>query len=155
MRGTGETIVEYAEFVDHLMLALPYWHYKLDRPFKQAQKENQAPMSLETFYCLQMLRAEGAMTMGRLAQRLHLTKQQATRTIDHLYLHGLVQRTQGDEDRRVVRIEITGRAREYLADHLRQNTTFLKEARGRLTEEELEAFGGAVDTLLRILPLLD
>lgn len=155
MRGRGELFVEFAEFVDHLMLALPYWHYKLDRPFKQAQKENQAAMTLETFYCLQMLRAEGPVTMGELAQRLRLTKQQATRTIDHLYAHGLVRRFQEDGDRRVIRIEITEQAREYLAGHLRQNTLFLKQARRRLTDEELQAFGEAVDTLLHVLPKLD
>lgn len=146
--------MDLAHFTEKLMAVLPYWHYKLDRPFKQAQKENQAPMSPETYYCLQMLRCDGPMTMTEMAHRLLLTKQQATRTIDHLYSHGLVVRLPDRDDRRVVRIEVTAQAVEYLRQHIRQNAGFLHLLPERLDAEELDELDRAVGTLLRLLPRL-
>lgn len=147
--------MEFGHFVDQLMMVLPFWHYKIDRPFKQTQKENHAAMTLETYYCLQMLRWCGPMTMSELALRLRLTKQQATRTIDRLYQHGLIRRLLEEEDRRVVRIEITEQALKYLGDHVRQNMAFLNGMEQKLGAQEFEEFGKAVETLLRVLPKLD
>lgn len=146
--------MDLSHFTEKLMALLPYWHYKIDRPFKQTQKENHAAMSLETYYCLQMLRCDGPMTMTELAHRLLLTKQQATRTIDHLYRHGLVIRLPDPEDRRLVRIEITPQAVEYLHHHIRQNAIFLNSLPDQLSADELAEFDGAVSTLLRLLPKL-
>lgn len=146
--------MDLAHFAEKLMAVLPYWHYKLDRPFKQAQKENQAPMSPETYYCLQMLRCDGPMTMTEMAHRLLLTKQQATRTIDHLHRHGLVVRLPDRDDRRVVRIEVAAQAVEYLHQHIRQNAGFLQTLPERLDPDELDELDRAVGTLLRLLPRL-
>lgn len=146
--------MDLSHFTEKLMAVLPYWHYKIDRPFKQTQKENHAAMSLETYYCLQMLRCDGPMTMTELARRLRLTKQQATRTIDYLYQYGLVIRLPDPEDRRLVRIEITPQAVEYLHRHIQQNAVFLETLPDQLSPDELAEFDGAVSTLLRLLPKL-
>ena len=36
------------QLIETLLAVLPYWHYKIDRPFKQRHKN---AMSLETYYC--------------------------------------------------------------------------------------------------------
>lgn len=147
--------MNFEQFAEGLMMALPYWHYKIDRPFKVSHKENGDSMSLETYYCLQMLRWDGAMTMSELAERLRITKQQATQMIDRLYQYDFVRRMYDREDRRVIRIEITERAVEYIKNNAAKHTDFLDGLEKKLTPEELDSLGGAIETLLRLLPKLD
>lgn len=147
--------MDFQQFAEELMMVLPYWHYKIDRPFKMSHKENGDPMSLETYYCLQMLRWDGAMTMSELAERLRITKQQATQMIDRLYRYDFVRRMYDQEDRRVIRIEITQRAVEYVKNNVAKHTRFLDGLEKKLTPEELDSLSGAMGTLLHLLPKLD
>lgn len=143
--------METGKFVENLLTVLPYWHYKIDRPFKQSLDGG---MSLETYYCLQMLRWDGPMTMSELAGRLKITKQQATRTIDRLYACDFVKRLFDENDRRFIKIEITQKALDYIEQNIYQDTEFLKTLESRIGGAEIEELGGAIETLLRILPKL-
>lgn len=147
--------MDLEQLAEELMMVLPYWHYKIDRPFNTSHKENGDQMSLETYYCLQMLRWDGAMTMSELAERLRITKQQATQMIDRLYKHDFVRRLYDQEDRRVIRIEITQRAVEYIKSNVTKHTQFLGGLEQKLTREELDSLSGAMETLLYLLPKLD
>lgn len=147
--------MNFGQFIEELMIVLPYWHYKIDRPFKQSHSERGDNMSLETYYCLQMLRREGAMTMTELSRSLKITKQQATRMIDRLYQYDFVRRETNEKDRRSIRIAATDVAVEYIEKNIYQEAAFLNETERRLSAEEFEELGQAVRTLLRILPKLD
>lgn len=147
--------MDLEQLAEELMMVLPYWHYKIDRPFKMSYKENGDQMSLETYYCLQMLRWDGAMTMSELAERLRITKQQATQMIDRLYKYDFVRRLYDQEDRRVIRIEITQRAVEYIKSNVTKHARFLGGLEQKLTREELDSLSGAMETLLYLLPKLD
>ncbi len=145
--------MEYEKYNETLIALLPYWHYKIYRPFTQSQEDK---MSLETYYCLQTLRRKGAMTMSEIARYLGITKQQATRTIDKLYRHQFVRRLDNESDRRFVRIEITPAAVEYIEKNVRRNTTFCKHIVENTGKTAVAELGAALETLMRILPpLLD
>lgn len=136
----------------NLLAVLPYWHYVIDRPFKQLHKGD---MSLETYYCLQMLEKAGPMPMSELAKHMGCKKQQATRIISDLIKHDFVRRLSDEEDRRIVRIEITDKALNFIEEKFYLNSSFLREAKGTLTAGELEELNGSMETLLRLLPKLD
>lgn len=138
--------------IEKLIRLLPYWHYRIDKPFKLFLKDK---MSLETYYCLQMLRQNGPTTMSELCQRLKISKQQATHLIETLHRHHFVERSINAEDRRFITIQVTGQALDYIEKHIYGDTAFIDQVRQRLSAEELARLEGAVDTLLELLPKLN
>lgn len=137
------------QLIETLMAVLPYWHYKIDRPFKQQHKN---AMSLETYYCLQMLHQGGPMTMSQLAGLLHIKKTQATRTIDELHKYGFVRRLADSADRRCIRIEATQVALDYIQTNFNADNEFLHKVEQSLEPAEQAELQAALETLLRVLP---
>ena len=82
-------------FVQNLLLVMPDWHSKLVKPFRDTLDNE---MSLETYYCLETLRACGTATMSELAHKLKVPKQQMTKLVDRLSQSRFVERVQGTED---------------------------------------------------------
>lgn len=139
------------KFVQNLLLVLPNWHSRLVRPFKDTLDKE---MSLETYYCLETLRASGTVTMTELAHQLRVPKQQVTKLIDKLSRHQFVERVYKQDDRRAIWIQLTSEALIYLDEYYLKNKTFIQTLEERLTEEELEQLNSAAATLRDILPKL-
>lgn len=146
--------MDFGQFDERWMMLLLYWHYKMDKPFKQRYREHEKSMSLETYYCLQMLRLGGPVTMSELADRLKISKQQATKTIEKLYKYDFVRRLTDLKDRRVVRIEITDTAVAYIQQNIHQNMQLMEKWKAEIGEEDLLALQKAMETFLQILPKL-
>lgn len=140
--------MENSNFTKELLQLLPYWHYQIDKPFKIFMKDK---MSLETYFCLQVLRQKGPMTMTELTRHLNVSKQQATRLIELLCIHQFVRRIPMENDRRCILIEVTCRAEEYMEEKIYQDTEFMEQLEDRLGKENVEKLKDAVETLLKIL----
>ena len=50
------------KFVQNLLIAMPVWHSKLVRPFKDTLN---GEMSLETYYCLETVKMRGPLSVDR------------------------------------------------------------------------------------------
>lgn len=136
-----------------LFMLMPYWHYKIEKPFKQLQKNRN--ISFETYFCLLMLEKNGAMKMSEIALSLKLSKQQTTQMIDKLYQYHFVERCYDASDRRIIKIAITKEASDFLKQDTLEQETFVQQFSSKLTKEEQDDFDQAINTLLRILPKLD
>ena len=108
-------------FTEELLRLLPYWHYRIDKPFKAFMKDK---MSLETYYCLQVLLRKGPMTMTELTRHLNVSKQQATKLIEILCSHDFVRRLPTEHDRRCIVIEVTECAKDYMINTIYKDTSF-------------------------------
>lgn len=139
------------QFVQNLLHAMPCWHYKLVRPFKDTLS---GEMSLETYYCLETLRSCGTPTMTEMAQRLRVPKQQVTKLIDALTAHQFVERVHNEEDRRVIELRVTPTAVQYLDEYYLKNKAFIKALESQLTETELAQLDAAVVVMWKILSKL-
>lgn len=144
--------MESRNFTEELLRLLPYWHYKIDKPFKVFMKDK---MSLETYYCLQVLRRKGPMTMTELTHNLNVSKQQATKLIEHLCEHDFVKRRPMEHDRRCIAIEVTKRAEDYMEERIFRDTQFIERLEQKLGTEDTRRLEQAVVTLLQILSKLD
>lgn len=138
-------------FVQNLLYVLPNWHSKLVRPFKDTLSSR---MSLETYYCLETLKASGTVTMTELSGLLHVTKQQVTKLVDKLCECRFVERVFHEGDRRAVWIRTTPMANLYLEEYYLKNPDFLDSLEAQLSEEELSQLNHAVEILGMILPKL-
>lgn len=140
------------ELTANLLTVLPYWHYKIERPFKQAHKSS---MSLETYYALQMLRERGPITMSEFAHFMKSTKQQATRTINALIDYKFVERLYDEHDRRIIKVRITDVAIRFMEENVCLHSEMTKSVKSNLSQEEVQRLNQAVKILLELLPKLD
>lgn len=106
--------------IQELLLGLmPWWNYQIAKPFKQLLDEG---VSLEMYYCIQTLRwLGGTMTMSELANWTKMPKQQMTKMVNRLVEQEFVERIDDPQDRRIIKIQITDKALEYI-DHFLKNT---------------------------------
>lgn len=72
-------------------------------------------ISVSQCYALEALAQAGTLTMGALASRMQLSVSTMTRVVDQLVAHGLVERGEDAEDRRVCCVEPTSKGRKLLA----------------------------------------
>lgn len=138
-------------FVKNLLHVMPVWNSRLVRPFKNSLN---GEMSLETYYCLETLKSRGTATMTEMARRLNVPKQQATKLVDALAVHGFVERSPRENDRRTVEVCLTPKAAAYLDDYHMKNKEFIRTLEERLTEQELQRLNDAVIVLAQTLPKL-
>ena len=135
--------------IQELLLGLmPWWNYQIAKPFKQLLDEG---VSLEMYYCIQTLRwLGGTMTMSELANWTKMPKQQMTKMVNRLVEQEFVERIDDPQDRRIIKIQITDKALEYI-DHFLKNTAGFHSLLDQLGEEEKEKFQQALELLFDVL----
>jgi MarR family 2-MHQ and catechol resistance regulon transcriptional repressor len=93
----------------------------------------------------------GPMTMGELTRRMLATGGNTTVVVDNLEKAGLVQRCPSDEDRRVIRVELTAQGRALFERIFPDHAAFMQRAMSPLTEKEQGQLGDLLRKLGRHL----
>lgn len=135
----------------NILEILPLWNNKIVKPFRQSL---QGKLSLELYYCMQLLRKYEPLTMSETALRLNMTKQSATKVVNKLYSIQFIERILNTEDRRIIQIRTTDIGREYIDKNYIQDSTFFESIRQGLSPQEMNEMNQALETLLRIFPKL-
>lgn len=141
------------ETVELLTALMPSWHCKIERTFKQLQKNHK--ISFETYYCLLILNQGKALTMSELSHQLRISKQRATRMITALMEHDFVRREYDQVDRRIVHIQITPAAQAFLKTMDQDEFGFAQMLEKNLSTAEIKELGDALHVVLRMLEKLD
>lgn len=94
-----------------------------------------------------ILRVEGGASARSLADRLNVTPSTLTRIVDRLVGQGLVRRTVGEEDRRLVRHCLTEAGASAVEELERAGRVRMNEVFGRLSREQLERLVSALGDL--------
>jgi len=96
-------------------------------------------LSLIHLHVLTILEADGAMSMSRLAETLDVSVASATGIVSRMEERGLVERTHGEKDRRVVLVGPTEAGIAIFRDMTEQRRRSLADLFTRLTDDELTA----------------
>jgi DNA-binding MarR family transcriptional regulator len=96
-------------------------------------------LSLIHLHVLTVLEADGAMPMSRLAETLDVSVASATGIVGRMEERGLVERTHGEKDRRVVLVRPTEAGIAIFRDMTEQRRRSLAHLFTRLTDDELTA----------------
>ncbi len=88
-------------------------------------------VSMSNLHVMSMLERHGPMTMSRIADALDVSLSNATGLVDRMVERGLVDRVRDEDDRRVVHVAVTERARSALAEI----EVFQEDARTRIVAE--------------------
>jgi MarR family 2-MHQ and catechol resistance regulon transcriptional repressor len=98
-------------------------------------------LTLTQFGVLETLFHLGPLCQGELSQKLLKSTGNMTLVLDNLEKYGLVRRVRTLEDRRMVRVELTGQGRERIEQVLPQQIAVIVEEMSALTPEEQAELG--------------
>jgi DNA-binding MarR family transcriptional regulator len=96
-------------------------------------------LSLIHLHVLTVLEADGALAMSRLAETLDVSVASTTGIVGRMEERGLVERTHGETDRRVVMVRPTEAGIAVFRDMTEQRRQSLTHLFARLTDDELTA----------------
>ncbi len=97
-------------------------------------------LSCQELRLVEFLGDRGPRMMRELAEHLLLAVNSITGNVDKLERKGFVRRERSEEDRRVVRVELTAAGRQAYEAAVAAKLRFLGKMLGALTEEEQEIF---------------
>ena len=120
------------------MRAQPALQRRLAAELPEDLRVEMGAVTLHQLGALHTIHRRGSVTMSELADALGATSMStATQMGDRLARLGLVQRDHDSQDRRVVRLSLTPRARTLLERSLALRRRALKQALSSLDDEEL------------------
>lgn len=108
-------------------------------------------ISLPQLWALELVREKKSVAMHDLASALHLKSPSATMLVDHLDGLGMVRRTRGARDRRVVQVTLTAKGRRILDDILRQKQKGVMEIFKPLSAAERRSYLAILNKLANAL----
>ncbi len=117
------------------------------RYLRPKRKPPDLDLTLAQLHCLRMIGRMGSPSMSELSAELYLQPSTTTALVDALVEHGLVQRQEDVEDRRVVRAELTAEGRRRRDSHRRAARQRLMALLGDLEDEELRQIHEALTLL--------
>lgn len=139
--------MEIRKIQENLLLLLPHWNYRVIRPVKQLLNDN---VSLEMYYCLQILHTRNEMTMTEFAEFVHIPKHQMSKMSNRLFEQGFIERTFDLADRRIIKVKITEKAIAYIDDFRSKYADGYHDFLDKMSLEELSQFENAIKTQLCI-----
>jgi DNA-binding MarR family transcriptional regulator len=97
---------------------------------------------------LRHLVKHGPLTMNELAARMEISPSSATQLVDRLVHHGLVERRPDPNDRRVLRVAVSGPASDAVHDLEKETSQRFAALLAPLTEDELEVLASLAQRIV-------
>jgi MarR family 2-MHQ and catechol resistance regulon transcriptional repressor len=97
-------------------------------------------LNMQELRVIELLGTEGPRMMREIAEFLKVAVNSVTSIVDHLEQKELVRRQRSDEDRRVVRVELTDAGEAMYHSMTDVNLRFLRSMLRSLTDDEQEVF---------------
>jgi DNA-binding MarR family transcriptional regulator len=111
-------------------------------------RETMEDVTASQLEALMLLHQAGsAVSMHQLAEAQSITPSSATQLVDRLVKTGLVERLREDEDRRLVRVQLSAAARQRFEEMMRLHLRSLAAVTERLSDDDLRTL---VDLLARL-----
>ena len=97
---------------------------------------------------LRHLSKHGPLTMNELAARMEISPSSATQLVDRLVHHGLAVRNPDPDDRRVLRVDVSGAAKEAVRAFEKNTSKQLEALLAPLTDDELELLASLAERVV-------
>lgn len=107
---------------------------------RMAPPPSEVELSPQSGYALMVLADRGRLTMSDFAEALGVSLSTATRTVERLIEKGLAIRSRIEDDRRVVRVELSEQGRKLTRHFLDQRYEMGRRMLAPLTHAEREMF---------------
>lgn len=140
--------MNYLEIQENLLSLMPVWNYQIAKPFKQLLDEG---ISLEMYYCIRTLQWNGGCaTMTEIAKWAKMPKQQMTKLVNRLVQCGFVKRFDDPSDRRIVKIQLTDKATEFIDYFIEHDASCFRPLLEKMSSSDLQKFSDALKQLIQV-----
>lgn len=141
--------MELRQIQEQLLSMLPLWNYRIAKPFKQLLEEG---ISLEMYYCIKTIQWYGEpLTMSELARYTMSSKQQMTKVVNRLVEQELAERLYDPANRRIIKIDITEKARLYTDHFIESNADCFRPFLEQMSDEDLADFQRGIELVYQSL----
>ena len=107
-------------------------------------------ITVEQFHVLRFVR-RGPNSMSELATAKNISRPAISQAVDVLVKKGFLTRVPSTTDRRVIELALTAAGNALLDTVFKENRTWMKERMNKLTPDELETIGKAMEALKKVL----
>jgi DNA-binding MarR family transcriptional regulator len=121
---------------------------RLARRLRQQAPEGVTPSQLSA---ISTLFVRGPMTLGELADAERVRPPTMTRVVASLEEGGLVERQRDEKDRRCARVALTRTGRTFVERSRTRKTAYLVGRMKKLSAEEVDALGRAIEILEKVV----
>jgi len=136
------------KFTNNIILLFPIYHKNLIRSDEQCSLIT--PFNPK-FRILGMLMFYGTMPMSVISKKLCVTKPSITALIDKLIAEKMVKREYEEEDRRVIKISITEKGKQYLLKSRDETKETIKKNLSALSQKDFNKLFKASEDMIQIL----
>lgn len=125
---------------------------KIQKPFGDIFKEKLSTMQFST---MSILKRYGLLTMGELAEKMNMPKQQMTQIVNKLVEIGFAVRHSDEHDRRIIRISTTQEGDAFIEGHCNQFLDKTLAQIDALGEQEAIQMKEAIAVIARLAAKLE
>lgn len=126
----------------------PLWNFV--RSHIRAMATTQFDITVEQFHVLRHVR-RGIGSVGELATAKGISRPAISQAVDILVNKGLLTRVQSTQDRRYVKLALTGEGNHLLDAVFKETRKWMKERMESLTAQQLESLAEAMDIMKKIM----
>lgn len=124
-----------SRYIDKLDEMLPHMVRRMHQEMAQSLQEG---ITANQFFVMKMIADRGQMTVSEVAEAFSVSLSAVTSLVDRLYKGGMVERRRSEDDRRVVRLELTEEGRNMVNTCQAGRRRVIQRYISRLEEKELE-----------------
>jgi DNA-binding MarR family transcriptional regulator len=149
-----ETKMEDAKiqkFANNIILLFPIYHKNLIKSADPQEKCSLITPFNPKFRIMGMLMFYGTMQMSAISQKLCVTKPNITALIDRLIAEKMVVRQYEKEDRRVIKISLSEKGKQYLLKSRNKTKKTIKKNLSVLSEKDFSVLFKASEDMIKIL----
>jgi Transcriptional regulators len=132
------------ELTDNILM-LPAFYQKV---VSSKQRKFKSPIYYQVI-C--MLEREGDLPMSVIGDKLFMSRPHMTWNIDKLVTNGMVERVADEKDRRVIKISVTPKGKEFLKKSRKQVNEYIEMNLSSLSDNEFEELYNSMKTIKKVL----
>jgi DNA-binding MarR family transcriptional regulator len=106
---------------------------------------------MKTLLWLTLIDEYGNPSISNLGKKINVSKSQMTSRVDQLVSEGLIERVNDNQDRRIIRIQLTKNGKEFLRNSQKNIETNMNELIAPLSVEDLEDLETSIQTIKKIV----
>ena len=145
---------EFEKMVDNILIYYPLFYRKIKTSINH-EKHSKYSKPTGYYQVLGILTHIGPLPISEIGKMLFTSKPNMTSLIDRLVKDGNVKRSRSEEDRRIVKVEITEDGKSFLIEGRKAVERNIKENILSLTETEIEVLNDSLENIKRLLLKMD
>lgn len=118
---------------------------------RQSDEIAKGKITMPQYLVLDLIEARGALKMSEIAAAMSVSLPAMTGIVDRLHLTAMVERCYDPKDRRLIRINLSGKGRKMVHKIRNQREATISDVFGQLSEQERQSYLKIIKKVVNVL----